>query len=146
MSTRVCKKAFLAIYAISNGRLSRALSKMQSVGSPQTDQRGRHEPKNKTPEEDVQFVRAHIQSFSTESSHYCSKDNPNRRYLSSDLTIKKMYDLYLEKCKSESRTPVKENVYHEIFNTKFNLSFGSPKSDTCNRCDLLQTSLKTETD
>ena len=116
------------------------------MGSPQTDQRGRHEPKNKTPEEDVQFVRAHIQSFSTESSHYCSKDNPNRRYLSSDLTIKKMYDLYLEKCKSESRTPVKENVYREIFNTKFNLSFGSPKSDTCNRCDLLQTSLKTETD
>ena len=90
---------------------------MQSVGSPQTDQRGRHEPKNKTPEEDVQFVRAHIQSFPTESSHYCRKDNPNRRYLSSDLTIKKMHDLNMEKCKSESRTPVKENVYREIFNT-----------------------------
>ena len=58
MSTPVCKNAFLAIYAISNGRLSRALSKMKSVGSPQTDQRGRHEPKNKTPEKDVQFVRA----------------------------------------------------------------------------------------
>lgn len=108
--------------------------------------RGRHEPKNKTPEEDVQFVRAHIQSFPTESSHYCRKDNPNRRYLSSDLTIKKMYDLYIEKCNAELRTPVKENVYREIFNTKFNLSFGSPKSDTCNRCDLSQTSLKTETD
>ena len=50
---------------------------MQSVGSPQTDQRGRHEPKNKTPEEDVQFVRAHIQSFPTESSHYCRKDKAN---------------------------------------------------------------------
>ena len=78
MSTRVCKKAFLAIYAISSGRLSRALSKMQSVGSRQTDQRGRHEPENKTPEEDVQFVQAHIQAFPTESRHYCRKDNPNR--------------------------------------------------------------------
>ena len=47
LSIRVCKRAFFAIYAISNGRLSRALSKMQSVGSPQTDERGRHEPKNK---------------------------------------------------------------------------------------------------
>ena len=52
------------------------------MGSPQTDQRGRHEPKNKTPEEDVQFVRAHIQSFPTESSHYSQKDNPNRRAMS----------------------------------------------------------------
>ena len=34
---------------------------MQSEGSPQRDiKRGRHEPKNKTPEEDVQFVQAHI--------------------------------------------------------------------------------------
>ena len=49
MSSRVCEKAFLAIYAISNGRLSHALSKMQSVGSPETDQRDRHEPKIKTP-------------------------------------------------------------------------------------------------
>ena len=57
-----------------------------------------------------------------------------------------MYELYVEKCKSESRSPVKENVYREILNTKFNLSFGSPKSDTCNWCDLLQTSLKIETD
>ena len=136
----------MAIYAISNGRLSRALSKKQSVGSPQIDQRGRHEPKNKTPVEDVQFLQAHTESFPTESSHYCRKDYPNRRYLSSDVTIKKMYDLYMDKCKSELRTPVKENVSRGIFNTKFNLSFGSPKSDTCNRCDILQTRLKAETD
>ena len=58
-------------------------------------------PKKKTPEEDVQFVQAHIQRFPTESIHCCHKDNPNWRYLSSDLTIKKVYDLYMEKCKSE---------------------------------------------
>ena len=29
-----------------------------------------------------------------------------------------MYDLYMEKCKSDSRTTVKENVYREIF-TKY---------------------------
>ena len=49
MSTLACKKAFLAIYAISNGRLSHALSKMQSVGCPQTDQRGTYQPKKKNP-------------------------------------------------------------------------------------------------
>ena len=89
--------------------------------------------KTKTPEEDVQFVLAHVQSFPTESSHYFRKNNPNRRYLSSDLTIKNMYDLYMEKCISELRTLVKENVFNEMFNTKFNISFGSPNSDACNR-------------
>ena len=102
--------------------------------------------KTKTPEEDVQFVLAHIQSFPTESSHYFRKNNPNQRYLSSDLTIKNMYDLYMEKCISELRTLVKENVFNEMFNTKFNISFGSPQSDACNRCDQLPTSIKTETD
>ena len=57
-----------------------------------------------------------------------------------------MYDLYMEKCISELRTLVKENVFNEMFNTKLNISFGSPKSDACNRRDQLLTSIKTETD
>ena len=41
---------------------------------------------------------------------------------------------------------MKGKVYAEILNTKFNLSFTSSKWIICNRCDLLQTSLKTGTD
>ena len=44
------------------------------------------------------------------------------------------------------KIPSKGKFCQEIFNTKFNISFGSTKSDTCNRCDLLLTSLKTEID
>ena len=33
--------------------------------------------KTKPPEEGIQFVRAQIQSFATEWSHYCRNDNPN---------------------------------------------------------------------
>lgn len=44
------------------------------------------------------------------------------------------------------KIPSKGEFCQEIFNTKFNISFGSTKSDTCNRCDLLLTSLKTEID
>ena len=52
-----------------------------------------------------------------------------------------MYEFYVEKCKSELKSPMNENVY-----AKFNLSFTSSKRNICNRCDLLHTSLKTGTD
>ena len=44
------------------------------------------------------------------------------------------------------KIPSKGKFCQEIFNTKFDISFRSTKSDTCNRCDLLLTSLKTEID
>ena len=44
------------------------------------------------------------------------------------------------------KIPSKGKFCQEIFNTKFDISFGSTKSDTCNRCDLLLTSIKTEID
>ena len=44
------------------------------------------------------------------------------------------------------KIPGKGKFCQEIFNTKFDISFGSTKSDTSNRCDLLLTSLKTEID
>ena len=44
------------------------------------------------------------------------------------------------------KIPSKGKFCQEIFNTKFNISFGSTKSDTSNRCDLLLTSLQTEID
>lgn len=143
---RICKKAFLALHALSNGRVTRTLQKFQEKGSPQLDQRGKHEPANKTPEESLRYIRAHIKSFPAETSHYCRKDNPNRKCLSPDLNIKKMFELYLEKCKDDGQSPVKENVYRSVFNTKFNLSFGTPKTYTCNTCDKLNVSIAAETD
>ena len=84
-------------------------------------------------------------SFPAEQSHYCRKDNPNRKYLSADLNIKNMSELYLDKCKEDGKKPVKENVYRSVFNTEFNLELGSPKTDTCNTCDKLKVSIEAET-
>ena len=82
ISERVCKKAFLSIFAISSGRLSQALqAQVASGGLPHCDQRGRHEPSNKSPQERLSFVKAHIDKFPTYKSHYSPSDNPNRKYL-----------------------------------------------------------------
>ena len=44
-----------------------------------------------------------------------------------------MYDLY----QSEEAEPQCEHVYRKVFNTEYNLGFGSPCSDTCATCDQM---------
>ena len=46
-----------------------------------------------------------------------------------------MYDQYKLQCDTAQVPSVSSSMYREIFNTEFNLGFGSPKSDTCNMCD-----------
>jgi len=50
------------------------------------------------------------------------------RYLPPDLNVSKMYRLYLENFKADEKPPSLP-YYSNIFKTKFNLSFGIPRSD-----------------
>ena len=125
ISERVCKTAFLSIFGISNGRLNRALQAQASNGGlPHTDQRGRHEPPNKTSPEKLQLVKEHMESFPVYESHYSRKDNPCRKYLSPMLSIAMMHQLFKEFCSDKGKEPVSEWKYREIFNTCFNFTFG----------------------
>lgn len=134
-SVIVCKKFFLGILQISDGRLTRALQKVvlgKVVGS---DDRGRRPPKNKTSIEQMEVVRNHIASFPSYQSHYTRSHNPNRRYLAENLNLRIMYNLYLEHCLQGNLPPVKEATYRRTFNNSFNLHFHKPSKDTCSKCD-----------
>ena len=72
-------------------------------------------------------VKDHILSFPNYESHYC-RERTSKKYLSSDLSITKMYDMY----KTSRTKPVSRKCFHEL-----NLSFKKPKQDTCNACDEL---------
>ena len=94
ISECVCKTAFLLIFSVSNGRLSRALQAQAACGGlPHCDQRGRHTPANKNPEEKVVSVKSHIERFPKYKSHYSRSSNPHSHYLSPSLSISTMYDL-----------------------------------------------------
>ena len=124
-SIRVCKTAFLRIHGISNGRLTRILDAQSKQGGvPRLDKRGRHEPPNKTSQEDLDVISQHIESFPVYESHYSRSDNPNRKYLSPDLTVAKMYNLYKERCLPEGKRAASEWIYRKHFNENYNLSFG----------------------
>ena len=59
-------------------------------------------------------------------------------YLSPTLSINAMYPDYTKQCLVENKTAVLSSMYASIFNTDFNLGFGSPHTDTCGRCEMEQ--------
>lgn len=145
LSHQVCKQYFIDTYRISNGRLMRAL-KRGRLSSPGEDLRGKHPPGNKTPDEKIERVKIHIQSFPAYQSHYTREHNPNRKYLDTNLNIRTMYSLYKEKCDEENTSPVSEAMYRKIFHRDFNLHFHVPLKDTCVKCDTFKAKLSVETD
>ncbi|CAH1115563.1 unnamed protein product [Psylliodes chrysocephalus] len=131
VSTRVCKKFFIDTFQISDARIYKVSSSSQP--SACIDRKGHREPANKI---DVTRVKEHIQSFPSYRSYYTLSDAPNRRYLNPDLTIRKMYQLYVEKCGEDGTEPVNEKMCYYVFS--FNLHFKPPAKDTCQFCDSLQ--------
>lgn len=127
---RVCKTYFRQTFQVSDGRIHSCCTKDGVSGI--VDRRGKSTPGNKL---DITDVVNHINSFPAYFSHYTRTHNPNRKYLNPDLTIKKMYDMYVLWCTDNQKTPVKEKMYYHVFSTKFNLHFKPPLKDTCQVCD-----------
>lgn len=133
LQKRVCKNVFLTTLGVSNKRYNYALKvKRSETGIAQNDKRGQKIPPNKTPQDDTDFIKQHIRSFPTFKSHYSNSD---RQYLSPDLSVTKMFDLYKEECQVENRRACSSWVYRRVFHTDFNLHFYVPRTDTCKHCD-----------
>lgn len=140
----VCKVFFLNTFGISETVVRNALKKQIAGGFAQTDMRGRHTPTNKLPEHVLNGIRSHIRSFPKYPSHY-SREKTSREFLGSDLNQKKMYTLYTLKCEEEGvprRETAKFWAYKRVFQSEFNLSFKSPSTDTCDKCDHLKLQLE----
>ncbi|CAG9765580.1 unnamed protein product [Ceutorhynchus assimilis] len=136
----VCKTAFMSLYQISHKKIQLLQNQLNSgITAPSPDKRGRHDSRpNKKSDEVVDFIKKHIDSFPAEQSHYSRNKNANKKYLSPLLNISKMYELY-KQCVQENKLDnaflVKKSFYAYIFSKEFNLSFSTPKTDTCSTCD-----------
>ncbi|MES9882503.1 MAG: hypothetical protein ABW185_16670 [Sedimenticola sp.] len=131
---RVCKEFFLKTLDVGKKTVEYALKcKVHGVFVGK-DARGSSTPINKTSEEDTKIINDHIKSFATVDPHYTRKDT-KRQYLARELNIRKMYSLYVDKCKESGGKPVHEKVYRSTFCREHNLSFYHPKKDQCQVCN-----------
>lgn len=97
------------------------LKKKKKNPSPK-DIRGKHTNRPSKISDEILFqIKTHIQSFPRLISHYNRHDNNEKRFLSPELSISKMYNLYLEKHehdiieKLKNGEKVKPIVKYEFF-------------------------------
>lgn len=139
---QVCQRCFLATLGETKAFVENLAKQIweNSEGLPDQERRGKRIPVNRLSDEKVAEVRAHIAKFPAYESHY-GRSHSSKKYLPSDLSISKMYKLYVAECES----PVGETRYREIF-ADTGIKFKPPKIDTCHKCDLLAVQLKYEAD
>ena len=95
---RVCKSFFartLSLGKCAQSAITALHHKDASGVFGGIDNRGKHKPWNKTPDESIRYVKQHISDIPRMDSHYCRK-RTKRQYIDPDLTITKLYELYLE--------------------------------------------------
>ena len=137
---RVCKKAFMRLHAISQSKVDHIVGQAkQGIPTARPSKRGMHSNRpNRLPESRRELVREHIRLFPSEMSHYSRHENPNRRYLPATLSVNKMYVEYVAWAEEKGELPVTSSMYRSIFTSDFNLGFGCPRTDTCSKCETLQ--------
>uniref|UniRef100_A0A0A9WCS5 Uncharacterized protein n=2 Tax=Lygus hesperus TaxID=30085 RepID=A0A0A9WCS5_LYGHE len=89
----VCRTFFLTTlgFTPTNNTLLKRVLNTSLV--PENDKRGKHSPPNKC---DTELIQKHIRSLNPGISQYRRKLAPNRLYVTSELTIKKMHSLFKE--------------------------------------------------
>ncbi|KAG5878112.1 hypothetical protein JTB14_017979 [Gonioctena quinquepunctata] len=120
-----------------NSCLTKETKLGQSLPSPDKKRRHKNRP-HKISDDVINCIVRHINQFPAEQSHYSRNKNHNKKYLPPLLNVNVLQRLYMDQCKErklDDKYMVKVSFYRHIFETKFNLSFGHPKSDTCTVCD-----------
>ena len=136
----VCQMAFASLHGVSTGRVRRVARASATAICAPKDMRGKHthRPLVKSAAIQQQIVE-HIKSFPVLKSHYTKQ---RRKYLSPLLSIAEMHRLYIAKYEHGAERPtVSYSYYAKVFNTKFNLGFAQPKTDTCSTCEKLKNEL-----
>lgn len=102
--------------------------RLTNAGMCKVDNRGKHNNHMKIDEKDKQIIRNHINMFPSFESHY-SRSHTEKKYLNPDLSISKMYRLYVNHCHDIKTIAQSEPTYSKIFVEEYNLSFKKQNND-----------------
>lgn len=131
-TVQVCRSFFMNTLNVSEKVIRTVLAKMDSSGFIEKDNRGGRSAEAALKDEAKRkLIENHISRFPRVESHYCRKDS-TREYLNSDLSLKKMYAMFLGELSPNEDKP-SFTTYRAVFKTK-NLSFHRPKKDLCSLC------------
>lgn len=137
----VCQKTFLDILKISVHRIRAVAKVFEETGTVVQERRGGDHRSAKYAHKLV-AVKTFIENFKCLESHYCRSSTIVRRYLPAELNIKKMWRMYNAQCGDKESLKVRHCYFRQVFNRRYNLGFGTPRTDTCSKCTELLENIK----
>lgn len=137
----VCRETFLGVLGISKNRVQTVTKHYLLTGDVPKENRGGDRVKNKN-DGKKNAVVAYISGYKSVESHYCRSKTTMRVYLPCELSIKAMWRAYNSDCVQQLN--VNYSYFRMLFNTKFNIGFGSPLTDVCSTCLELGEKIKKE--
>ena len=136
---QVCKTSFMDTFQITKDQVETLQTKAMADVNHITDGRGSHQNHHSLPPNVIPLIDAHIRSFPTYERHY-SKTTLNPSYLSSDLTLDRMFRDFVQKHQHLPNPRTHENLYRRRFRAS-SLVIGEPRTDTCKACDRMKVDL-----
>ena len=129
----MCKEFFLTTLDTSQRRISYLYDHFQTCTNTPT-KRKQGTRQKRIAESVLDGTREHTRGIPCVDSHYC-RANISRKYFESELSISRLYELYLDFCKNKNYQTAKKHLYTKIFLTEFNISFLHPRKDRCDKCE-----------
>ena len=129
----VCQQTFLKTLLLSKNRVQGVIRRFAETCKSSQERRGGNRRGPLYAEKQASVV-AYIKKFKCVESHYSREKNAKRLYLQSDLNVREMWRMYSREHKGNESLRVTESYFRTIFRTRFNIGFGTPKSDECSTC------------
>lgn len=133
----VCQHFLCKLLNIGRKRIRTVQSKAEKneyIG----DNRGKHENRViRLTDEVKELIIAHCSSIPQSESHYTREKSSLQYFENPDLTLKKMYELFLEFYAAKTgrfEIPLTRTTYEKYFNYHLNFSFSKPRTDVCDLC------------
>lgn len=120
-SVPVCKKLFINTLCISRDRVQLLCKKFLEFGDVPKEKRG-GDKKSLKYRDQKKAVKDFIESLQTLENHYCRGKNITRQYLSSELSIKLLWEQY--QSSHDDNLKVKYDYFRNIFDNEYNIGFG----------------------
>nr|CAH7765624.1 unnamed protein product [Callosobruchus chinensis] len=126
----VCKETFLNILNLKKHRVDGVMKRFFTHNRIPKERRGGDHRSHKQAHI-KENIKKFIKKFKVLEKHYC-RGKSERQYLSSDLSIRKMYKMYIQGC--QPAMTCKASFFRKVFNRYFNIGFNSPQVDVCSQC------------
>ncbi|KAI4457955.1 dna-directed rna polymerases i ii and iii subunit rpabc2 [Holotrichia oblita] len=140
-SVNVCQPFFLQALNVNKDRVNNVANIIFNGNAPKENRGGDRVRKKSALKKES--VRQFLNKLESKESHY-NRAKSKRIYISSELGIKKLHEVYENGCDTENC--VSFQMFRRIFINEFNIRFSSPASDCCAKCTNLKYQIKAAKD